>query len=234
MKTRREFLGAGAGALGALLLGCGSRAKNTTPDASRPLTPSPTPTVRAPAGGGYIVGYEPERATEMAPAREATPECAETEDNIEGPFYKAGAPERGVLAGAQTKGTRLVLTGRVLGTSAACGALAGAEIDLWQADAAGVYDLAGFGMRGKVKADAQGNYRFETVIPGRYLNGPQYRPAHLHVKVRSAGKLVLTTQLYFAGDPYNDIDPFIKKSLIMKLDDNGAAKVAGYDLTVAG
>src|ERR1700674_707485 len=41
-------------------------------------------------------------------------ECDMTEDNIEGPFYKAGAPERSALAEPGMKGTPLTVTGRVL------------------------------------------------------------------------------------------------------------------------
>jgi protocatechuate 3,4-dioxygenase beta subunit len=37
--------------------------------------------------------------------------------------------------------------------------------------------------------------------------------------VSAPGNRRLTTQLYFAGDPYNDQDPFIEKSLIMQLTD---------------
>ena len=84
-----------------------------------------------------------------------------------------------------------------------------------------------------VRTDAKGAYRFETIIPGHYLNGPQYRPAHIHVKVHVGGSELLTTQLYFEGDPYNDVDPFIKQALIMKLDDTGNGRAASYDLVVA-
>ena len=61
-------------------------------------------------------------------------------------------------------------------------------------------------------------YRLSTIVPGRYLNGPQYRPAHVHVKVRARGFAELTTQLYFPDDPYNDVDPFIHRSLVMGME----------------
>ena len=72
-------------------------------------------------------------------------------------------------------------------------------------------------LRGRVHTDAQGRYHLRTVVPGRYLNGAQYRPAHVHVKLRGSGFRPLTTQLYFPGDPYNDIDPFLHTSLIMPI-----------------
>lgn len=135
--------------------------------------------------------------------------CAATADNIEGPFYKAGAPHRAVLAGPDEPGERLVVTGVVRSTTT-CAPLAGTVLDIWHADARGGYDNAGYHLRGKLVTDAKGRYELHTIVPGRYLNGKRYRPAHIHVKA-----LGLTTQLYFAGDPYNDGDPFIVPSLIM-------------------
>lgn len=148
---------------------------------------------------------------------DATPECAETEDNLEGPFYKAGAPFRSVLVETAMLGTRLQISGRVLGRM--CAPLAGALLDFWQADwredETGRYDNVGYTFRGRMNADEQGRFRLETIIPGRYLNGNTYRPAHIHVKASSPGNVLLTTQLYFAGDPFNDSDPFIEAPLIM-------------------
>ena len=71
---------------------------------------------------------------------------------------------------------------------------------------------------------SDGSYSFKTIIPGHYLNGSQYRPAHIHVTVTAAGHKSLTTQLYFEGDPYNSIDPFIEDSLIMPPDEPGREK----------
>ena len=99
--------------------------------------------------------------------------------------------------------------------------LAGVELDVWHATHDGHYDndgtlkVPGYLLRGRLRTDAEGRYRLRTIIPGRYLNGRQYRPAHVHVKVRASGFAPLTTQLYFPGDPYNDIDPFIHRSLII-------------------
>ena len=63
--------------------------------------------------------------------------------------------------------------------------MAGAVIDLWQADPSGSYDNGSDEMRyrGKVSTDADGVYVFETLLPGRYLNGSVLRPMHIHIKV---------------------------------------------------
>jgi len=55
----------------------------------------------------------------------------------------------------------------------------------------------------------QGEYAFETVRPGWYLNGPQYRPSHIHYRVVFPEQgITLISQLYFEGDPYIPGDPW--------------------------
>ena len=52
-------------------------------------------------------------------------------------------------------------------------------------------------------SDNLGQYRFETVLPGRYTDAGGTRPAHLHAMVLTpGGNPLLTTQLHFAGDPF--------------------------------
>jgi catechol 1,2-dioxygenase len=87
-------------------------------------------------------------------------------------------------------------------------------------------------LRGKVRADARGDFSFATVLPGHYLNGRVYRPAHIHVKVSAPGHAPLTTQLYFPDDPYNAADPFIERSLIMDVARTSGALAARYDFVL--
>ena len=50
-----------------------------------------------------------------------------------------------------------------------------------------------------------GSYQFDTILPGRYLNGSTYRPSHIHVRVRwddENGSNDFISQLYFEGDPF--------------------------------
>jgi protocatechuate 3,4-dioxygenase beta subunit len=157
-------------------------------------------------------------------ARDPTPDCAETEDNIEGPFYKDGAPERTSLLLPGSQGAVLTVDGRVL----ACDGtpLPAALLDVWQADAAGSYDHQGYTLRGRLRSDDLGRYRLETIVPGRYLNAGQYRPAHIHVKVSAPMRRPLTTQLYFEGDPFNERDPFIARSLVMRVRDQADGRQA--------
>jgi hypothetical protein len=156
--------------------------------------------------------------------------CVATEDNIEGPYYRRGAPQRDDLVTQGMLGTRLELEGSVFSTR--CLPLAGAAIEIWQADARGNYDNAGYGLRGTLIAGAYGRYRLRTIVPGHYLNGDRYRPAHIHVKVRAEGHRPLTTQLYFAGDPYNAGDPWIRPSLVLAPTRDGATLRVQRDLVL--
>ncbi|HEY5920976.1 MAG TPA: hypothetical protein VIV11_04865 [Kofleriaceae bacterium] len=208
--SRRDILGLSS----LLLVGCGSRASRRDAGAA---TLAPTPYVEDDDG--------------PPPAPLDTESCGgATASNIEGPFYKAGAPHRAVLVGDTDRGERLVIAGTVLTTG--CEPVAGAELDVWHADARGGYDNDGFHLRGKLVTDDKGRYELRTIVPGRYLNGDTYRPAHVHIKLRAAGRRTLTTQLYFAGDPYNDSDPFIVESLIMQTKQLRGMKRATFDFVL--
>jgi protocatechuate 3,4-dioxygenase beta subunit len=156
--------------------------------------------------------------------------CAPTPDDIEGPFYRPDAPERADLTRAGDAGTPLLLSGRVVARDG-CTPIAGAVVDLWQADPDGAYDNASPAMdyRAQVTADAQGRWQIQTFEPGRYLNGAQYRPSHIHVKVWVEGTERLTTQLYFPDDPYNDVDPWYDPLLEVARTGPGEA---AFDLVV--
>jgi protocatechuate 3,4-dioxygenase beta subunit len=120
----------------------------------------------------------------------------------QGPFYTPNAPTiaDNQLAPAGEPGTPLTITGRVLDLT--CDAfIPGTLIDIWHADDAGSYDNNGYHLRGQTVSNAQGFFVFETILPGKYLNGQQFRPAHIHFKITSPNHPELTTQLYFEGDP---------------------------------
>lgn len=125
--------------------------------------------------------------------------CDPTTTDILGPFFSEGAPETSSIVPPSYEGERLFLTGRL--TSADCETgLANAVLDFWQADENGAYDNEGYKFRGKIITDAAGYYNLETILPGKYLNGSQYRPSHIHLKVQAEGYDELITQIYFEGD----------------------------------
>jgi protocatechuate 3,4-dioxygenase beta subunit len=90
--------------------------------------------------------------------------------------------------------------------------VANALVDLWHADESGAYDNTGFRYRGHQFTDAAGRYRFETIVPALYPG----RARHYHVKVQAKGGRLLTTQLYFPGEPGNRRDGLYRPELEMK------------------
>jgi protocatechuate 3,4-dioxygenase beta subunit len=154
-------------------------------------------------------------ATCAAPAR---PTRAQTE----GPYFRRNAPSRANLATDDPRGERLHLQGIVVGRD--CVPVPGAVVDLWQTDSAGAYDNAGFRLRGHQLTAANGSFAFETVVPGLYPG----RTRHLHVKIAAPGRPVLTTQLYFPGEPGNATDRIFDASLVMTVVRSQGVKVGTF------
>lgn len=119
----------------------------------------------------------------------------------EGPFYTDNPPtiQDNKLATDNEAGERLIISGRVF--NLACDEfIPNTIVDVWHANDAGAYDNAGFNLRGLTKTNDQGFYLFETIKPGKYLNGNSFRPSHIHYKITPPNQGQLTTQLYFEGD----------------------------------
>jgi protocatechuate 3,4-dioxygenase beta subunit len=130
-----------------------------------------------------------------------------TPRQTEGPFFTPNSPLRASLVEAGSKAGRFVVTGRVL--SAQCKPLANALVDVWHADEEGDYDNAGYRYRGHQFTDAEGRYRFETIVPALYPG----RTRHYHVKIQPKGGRLVTTQLYFPGEPMNRRDGLYRPEL---------------------
>jgi protocatechuate 3,4-dioxygenase beta subunit len=111
------------------------------------------------------------------------------------------------------------LSGRVLDTL--FNPVPGALVDIWHADRMGRYDDDGFRFRGRLRTDAEGRFSLRTIKPLHYCAFGEKRPAHLHVKIIIAAREVLTTQLFFEGDPWNREDPFFRPALVMSTSPKG-------------
>lgn len=159
-----------------------------------------------------------------------TPGCLITDDNILGPFYKADAPFKADLTDGSV-GTPLIVSGTVY-CSDCVTPLANAVVDVWQANDTGDYDSVGYVLRGKMETNQDGKYEYASILPGFYLNGAQYRPRHIHYKVSHPQSAALTTQLYFEGDPYIPIDPFVKPGLIRPLVQQGSIYHCTFDVVL--
>ena len=146
-----------------------------------------------------------------------TPTPAETE----GPYFTPGSPEATVLVTADMPGTRLNLSGTVLDTTGV--PVPGALLDFWQANANGQYDNSGYTLRGHQYTDANGAYTLATVVPGLYPG----RTRHIHVKAQAPNGPLLTTQLYFPGEPQNANDGLFMSALLMTLQQQDDGSVTG-------
>jgi catechol 1,2-dioxygenase len=165
-----------------------------------------------------------------------------TDSAIEGPYYKPGAPwlqrPYALPMRPDEPGDPLLFHGRV--ESAGGAPLASAVVDLWQSTSDGMYSFftpklpEEYLLRGRLRTDATGEFEIRTIRPVPYQiprEGPvgdllenilgrhSWRPAHLHFKIDADGHQPLTTQLYFAGDPYLDSDCVtgVKDSLVIDL-----------------
>jgi protocatechuate 3,4-dioxygenase beta subunit len=123
--------------------------------------------------------------------------CVLTPEQTDGPYYIPGEKYRRDITEGRP-GMPLFLRLRVVDAST-CKPIKGAAVDIWHADALGVYSGFGAGarsrtfMRGIQRTDTSGLARFRTVYPGWYRG----RTVHIHVKVHVAGNVVHTGQLYF-------------------------------------
>ena len=159
-----------------------------------------------------------------------------TESTVLGPFHMVASPRRRLGDSIDRVGTgpACVVTGRVLSVGGT--PLPGAEVDVWQADDHGFYDVQQPGVqpqangRGLFTADGDGAFWFKTVVPSHYpipTDGPvgtllmatkrhPYRPAHIHFIAAAPGHRPLTTHIFVAGSPYIESDAVfaVKRSLI--------------------
>lgn len=150
-----------------------------------------------------------------------------TPSQTEGPYYPARRPAEvdpdltRIGAGKAAKGDTLAIKGRVV--DAAGKPVAGAKVEIWQADAGGIYMHPGdrrtagrdpdFQFYGETVSDAAGAFAFRTIVPGEY----DTRPRHIHARITPPGAPALTTQLYFKDDPRLSRDG-IARSLGRRID----------------
>lgn len=161
-----------------------------------------------------------------------TPACGEshgpTPSQTEGPYFTPKSPLRTSLYEPGMDGTRLRVGGLALDRN--CRPLANVLFDLWQADAQGRYDNAGYRLRGHQFTDAEGRWQFDTVLPGLYPG----RTRHLHVKLQPRGGRILTTQLYFPNDAASNArDRIFDKRLLMNAAGDAEQMIARYDFVLA-
>ena len=159
-----------------------------------------------------------------------------SENTVLGPFHIQGAPqlEMGANISLDGKGEPMYVSGRIIDTQG--NPISGAQIDIWQANEDGFYDVQqkgiqpDFNLRGVFHTGEDGKYYFKSAKPKYYPipdDGPvgkllaslgrhPYRPAHFHYIVQKKGYETLTTHLFDPDDEYIHSDAVfgVKESLI--------------------
>lgn len=175
-----------------------------------------------------------------------------TPPETEGPFFPADtAIERDadltLVAGRPERaaGQVIEVRGRLLDASGA--PIAGAEVELWQANAVGRYahprdtssapldpNFQGYAL---LRTGSDGGFSIRSIKPGAYGMGGQMRTPHLHWKFASGARR-LTTQMYFPGEASNERDMLIRRmgndarALIAQAGDAEEADALGFDWVV--
>ncbi|MFD9124261.1 maleylacetate reductase and hydroxyquinol 1,2-dioxygenase domain-containing protein [Kitasatospora sp. NPDC059571] len=160
-----------------------------------------------------------------------------TSSAVLGPFYVEGPPEtahgRDIAEGLD--GTPLWADILITDTDGA--PVAGAVVDVWQADTNGFYDvqlpdLDHPVLRARLRSDEDGRLTFWSILPSKYPipdDGPvgrmldaagrhPYRAPHVHFMITAPGHRRLVTQLFVAGGEYLDGDTVfgVKDDLIVE------------------
>jgi protocatechuate 3,4-dioxygenase beta subunit len=122
--------------------------------------------------------------------------CANTPEGEIGPYFAddsaSGFNRSSILSNldgtATQTGVPLTLHVTVIDAEKGCAPYAGAQVDIWHCNAAGVYsDIEAEGtsadqwLRGYQVTDANGTLTFQTIVPGWYSG----RTTHIHLRVRS-------------------------------------------------
>jgi hydroxyquinol 1,2-dioxygenase len=152
-----------------------------------------------------------------------------TEATVFGPFFIEGAPHYPLGADISNgaRGEPCFVSGRV--TDPDGRPLAGVEMDVWQSDEEGFYDVQRpptsaaehvHRARAKLTTDAEGRYHFRSILAQPYPiphDGPvgamlealgrhPWRPAHLHYMLTTPGYERLITHVFRNNDRYLDSD----------------------------
>ena len=188
-------------------------------------------------------------------------QCEKTPGQLEGPFYMntwdrtKPVPHQNDLTWAVSPdqpadGDAILLVGQI--TDKDCRPMGNAMVEIWQACATGRYAHRAdpnpatldpnFRYFGEFLTDENGMYSFKTIKPGAYPVGNEFvRPPHVHFKITAGLRGMLTTQMYFAGDPEHSQDPLLnsvskaeQKNLIVEPTSRNGTNLYTFNATVDG
>ncbi|WP_411102982.1 intradiol ring-cleavage dioxygenase [Streptomyces sp. cmx-4-9] len=184
-RRRRLLLAATTTALSALAPACAGPRTGTGGAVRAPATPAGT-----------------------RPASAAAPACVLTPETGEGPYYARNSRARSDIV-EDRRGVPLRVELRIVRASKGCAPMPRVAVDVWQADASGIYSRDGATyLRGTQTTDAEGRVSFRTIVPGWYAD----IAPHVHFKVRPDRHSEVASQLFlpeellrqvYAGEPYS-------------------------------
>jgi hydroxyquinol 1,2-dioxygenase len=177
-----------------------------------------------------------------------------TEATVFGPFFVENSPEippGGDISGG-APGEPCWVTGSVSDSDG--NPIAGARLEIWEADEKGLYDVqyddGRVAARAHLFTDAQGRYSFWGITPTPYPiphDGPvgmmldavgrsPMRASHLHFMVSAEGQRTLVTHIFVRGDDYLDSDTVfgVKDSLVRDFERQAAGTPAPDGRAVEG
>ena len=202
---RRRFVTTTATLAAAQLAGVGLAKAQSRRDGTAPVTSATIDSLAAQRNGGRLT-------------------CVRTPESNDGPYYYRSSPRRRAISEGRS-GVPLKLrisVASALRPGDACPPLVDAVVDIWHADADGMYSNVGADlqaentigqtfMRGHQVTDATGQVEFDSVMPGWEIGRNVTRATHVHVKVFHENKIV-TAQLYFPNnfldELYATVDPY--------------------------
>jgi chlorocatechol 1,2-dioxygenase len=172
---------------------------------------------------------------------------------IQGPYFIEDIPwvENALKVIPEDNGEPLLVRGRIAAPDGK--PIAGATAFIWHSTPDGAYSGFHKGMapdlyRGRIKADANGQFEVLTTMPVPYtipnkgpvggllamMNRHSWRPAHIHFKLRANDYKDLTTQAYFEGGKWVDDDCAggIVDTLVFAPQIENGRKVLSIDFTL--
>ncbi|MER7512507.1 intradiol ring-cleavage dioxygenase [Streptomyces lavendulae] len=138
------------------------------------------------------------------------PNCVLAAETGEGPYYTPKSQIRSDVT-EDRQGVPLRLDLQVVRAAEGCAPLAKVAVDIWHADASGLYSQHGAGyLRGTQSTDGDGRVSFRTIVPGWYA----HIAPHVHFKVRPGRRTAVSSQLFLPEDLLNTVyavDPYSRR-----------------------
>jgi protocatechuate 3,4-dioxygenase beta subunit len=166
----------------------------------------------------------------------------------EGPYYVTGTARltAGNLNYAGLPGDPITIVGHVYSGDNTSKPIAGAKVEIWQADshgryhpegngAASKYDAGEIALRGYVLADGSGAYAFATIYPGHYRG----RTRHIHVRASAEDYGSVTTQIIVPSRPGDGTTPesdfiarFLPPANFVTFSEENGVQTASFDFFI--